>query len=89
MTCAGISGVQGSQAHSENESTGGLQQQKSERFYLYRRERLHSLECRGTQKEVVLWVRLGIGFYSFFALPESRDVSQVQTEVSWEGEVSP
>jgi hypothetical protein len=25
----------------------------------------------------------------FFALPGGRDVSQLQTEVSWEGEVSP
>jgi hypothetical protein len=32
---------------------------------------------------------VGIGFYSLFALPEGRDVSQVQTEVYWEGEVSP
>jgi hypothetical protein len=30
-----------------------------------------------------------LGFYSLFALPESRDVSQVQTEVCWEREVSP
>jgi hypothetical protein len=30
----------------------------------------------------------GVGFIAFFALPGSRDVSQVQTEVSWEGEVS-
>jgi hypothetical protein len=29
-----------------------------------------------------------LGFYSLFVLPEDRDVSQVQTEVSWE-EVSP
>jgi hypothetical protein len=29
------------------------------------------------------------GFMDFFALPGGRDVSQVQTEVSWEGEVSP
>jgi hypothetical protein len=28
-------------------------------------------------------------FIAFFVLPEGRDVSQVQTEVSWEGEVSP
>jgi hypothetical protein len=34
MTCAGISGAQGSWARSEDESTGGLQQQRSERFYL-------------------------------------------------------
>jgi hypothetical protein len=55
-----------------------------------RRERLHGEEWRGTQKLVVPWVRVGIGFYSIFcALPEGGDVSQVQTEVSWEGEVSP
>jgi hypothetical protein len=34
MTPAGISGLQSSWVHSENESTGGLQQQRSERFYL-------------------------------------------------------
>jgi hypothetical protein len=44
-----------------------------------RRERLHSGKCRGTWE----W-----GFIAFFALPEGGDVSQVQTEVSWEGEVS-
>jgi hypothetical protein len=31
----------------------------------------------------------GLGFIAFFALPGGRDVPQVQTEVSWEGEVSP
>jgi hypothetical protein len=38
-----ISGVQSSWAHSENESTGGLQQQRLERFLFVekRRERLH------------------------------------------------
>jgi hypothetical protein len=36
------------------------------------------------------WVRLEIGFYSLFCvLLEGRDVFQVQTDVSWEGEVSP
>jgi hypothetical protein len=34
MTQEGISGAQGSWAHSENESTGGLQQQRPEKFYL-------------------------------------------------------
>jgi hypothetical protein len=29
------------------------------------------------------------GFIAFFPLPGGRDVSQVQTEVSWDGEVSP
>jgi hypothetical protein len=29
------------------------------------------------------------GFIAFYALPEGRDVSQVQTEVSWEEEVFP
>jgi hypothetical protein len=43
---------------------------------------------RGTQKLVVLWVRLEIGFI-VFVLPKGEDVSQVQTDVSWEGEVSP
>jgi hypothetical protein len=31
----------------------------------------------------------GSGFYSLFLLPEGRDVSQVQIDVSWEGDVSP
>jgi hypothetical protein len=42
----------------------------------------------GTWKPVVLRVRLEIGFYSLFVLPRGGDVSQVQTNVSWEGEVS-
>jgi hypothetical protein len=29
------------------------------------------------------------GFIAFFLLPEGRDVSQVQTEVCWEGKMSP
>jgi hypothetical protein len=29
------------------------------------------------------------GFIDFFAFPEGRNVSQVQTEVSWEGEMPP
>jgi hypothetical protein len=36
---------------------------------------------------VVPWVRVGIGF--LIAFFEGSDVSQVQTEVSWEEEVSP
>jgi hypothetical protein len=45
-----------------------------------RRERLHSGECRGTQKPVVQWVRVGIGFYSLFLciLPEGKDAFQMQ-----------
>jgi hypothetical protein len=30
-----------------------------------------------------------LGFYSLFSLPEVGDVSLVQTDVSWEGEVFP
>jgi hypothetical protein len=45
--------------------------------------------CSRTQKPVVPWVRLEIGFYSLFVLPKGRDVSQVQTDISWEREVSP
>jgi hypothetical protein len=30
-----------------------------------------------------------LGFYSLVVLPQSGDVSQVQKDVSWEGEVSP
>jgi hypothetical protein len=41
--------------------------------------------CSGTQKPV----RLEIGFYSLFVWPEGRDVSQVQTDGFWEGEMSP
>jgi hypothetical protein len=58
-------------------------------FVEKRRERLHIGECKGTRKPVVPVVGVGIGFYNLFALPECRDVSQVQTEVSWEREVSP
>jgi hypothetical protein len=44
----------------------------------------------GNRKLVVLWVRLEIGFYSLFCvLPEGGDISQVWTDISWEGEVSP
>jgi hypothetical protein len=35
-------------------------------FVEKRRGRLHSGECRGTQKPVIPRVRLGIGFYSLF-----------------------
>jgi hypothetical protein len=55
-----------------------------------RRERLHGGGCRRTGN---WWSSVGQGgdwvFIAFFALPEGRDVSQVQTEVSWEEEVSP
>jgi hypothetical protein len=44
-----FSGVQGSWVHSEKESTGKHQQQRSERFYLQRRKRMLGA-CRGTQK---------------------------------------
>jgi hypothetical protein len=59
-------------------------------FVEKRRERLNSGECRGNQKLVVLWVRVGIGFYSFFfcVLPEGGDAFQMQTGISWGGEVS-
>jgi hypothetical protein len=30
-----------------------------------------------------------LGFIAFFVLPKGGDVSQVQTDISWEGEVSP
>jgi hypothetical protein len=33
-----------------------------------RREWRHSGECRGTRKPVIPWVRVRIGFYSFFFL---------------------
>jgi hypothetical protein len=46
--------------------------------------------CRGTWKPVVPWVRLEIAFYSLFCvLPEGGDISQEQTDVFGEGEVSP
>jgi hypothetical protein len=31
---------------------------------------------------VILWVRVGSGFYSLFALPDGRDAFQMQTGVS-------
>jgi hypothetical protein len=56
---------------------------------LERRKRLYG----GMQEDLETggqWVRLEIGFYSLFCvLLEGRDVFQVQTDVSWEGEVSP
>jgi hypothetical protein len=43
--------------------------------------------CRGTWKLVVPWGQIGNWvFIALFVLPEDRDV---QTDVSWEGEVSP
>jgi hypothetical protein len=45
--------------------------------------------CRGTLKLVVLWVRLETGFLQPFLLTKGRDVSRGQTEVSWEGDLSP
>jgi hypothetical protein len=35
-------------------------------FVEKRRERLHIGECKGTQKPVILWVKVGSGFYSLF-----------------------
>jgi hypothetical protein len=45
---------------------------------------------QGDQETVVLWVRVGIGFYSFFlcVLPEGGDAFQMQMGTSW-GEVCP
>jgi hypothetical protein len=49
------------------EIRGGLEQQRSEKFYWQRRERKGFMGSYSrTQKLVVLWVRLEIGFYSFF-----------------------
>jgi hypothetical protein len=54
--------VEGSWVHSENESRDGLQQQRSERFYLWRREERACMgACRGTLKSVVPWDRLEFG----------------------------
>jgi hypothetical protein len=50
-------------------------------FVEKRRERLHIGECRGTQKPVIPWVRVGSGFYSLFALPDGGDAFQMQTGV--------
>jgi hypothetical protein len=90
MTCVEIWGAQSSWACSENECTGRLQQQRSKRLYLYRREEKDCIvgNAGGPRN---WWSRgsgWGLGFHSLFSLPEGRDVSQVQTEVSWEGEVS-
>jgi hypothetical protein len=35
-------------------------------FVEKRKERLHIGECRGTWNPVILWVRVGNGFYSLF-----------------------
>jgi hypothetical protein len=48
------------------EIRGRVKQQRSEKFYLQRRERKGLMDsCSGTQKHVVPWDRLEIGFYSF------------------------
>jgi hypothetical protein len=74
--------------HSEIEIKGGLEQQRSEDFIC--REEKEKFTCSGTWKLVVPQVRLEIGFYSLFLkLPEGGGVSLVQTDVSWEEEVSP
>jgi hypothetical protein len=51
------------------EIKGGLKQQRSEKFYLQRRERKG---CMGScsKKLVVPWVKLEIRFYSFFYCPK-------------------
>jgi hypothetical protein len=58
-------------------------------FVENRRERLHGgiqgdPETGGPLGQVGNWV-----FIALFVLPKGGDVSQVQTEVSWEGEMSP
>jgi hypothetical protein len=58
-------------------------------FVEKRRERLHGgmqgdQETGGPRGQVGHWV-----FVTFFILPEGRNVSQVQTDISWEREVSP
>jgi hypothetical protein len=61
---------------------GRLEQQRSEKFYLQRRERKDCMgSCSGTQKLVVPWVRLEIGF----SLPKGRDFGGIDVK----GEVSP
>jgi hypothetical protein len=62
-----------------------------ERFYLQRREEKDCVvgNAGGPRNWWSLGLGWGLGFIAFFALPEGRDVSLVQTEVSWEGEVSP
>jgi hypothetical protein len=82
----GISDAQGPWACSENESRGRLQQQRLERFCLWRREEKDCIvgNAGGPGSQ---WSH---GFYSLFcALPEGVDVFQMQTGISWEGEVSP
>jgi hypothetical protein len=58
-------------------------------FLEKRRERLHIGECRGTGNWWSSGSGWGLGFIAFFCIAWVRDVSQVQTEVFWEGEVSP
>jgi hypothetical protein len=58
------------------EIKGGLEQLRSKRFYLQRRERKGCMgSCSRTWELVVPWVRLKTGFYSFFffLLPKGGD----------------
>jgi hypothetical protein len=55
-------------------------------FVEKRRERLH--HARGPGNRWSHGSGWKLGFCNLFILPESGVVSQVQTEVSWEGEVS-
>jgi hypothetical protein len=50
-----------------------------------RRESLHIRECREMGKPVILCVRVGSDFKSFFALPEDRDAFMMQAGISQRG----
>jgi hypothetical protein len=60
--------------------------------FIYREEK-RKTACWGMQGDLETCDPVGQGgewgFIAFFVLPGGRDVSQVQTEVSWEGEVFP
>jgi hypothetical protein len=76
------------------EIKGGLKEQGSKGF-ICREEKGCMGLCSRTWKPVVPWVRLEIGFYSFFYCPRVEilawmdvkgEVSALEIDVSWKGE---
>jgi hypothetical protein len=65
MTCAGISGAQGSWACSENEAQADSSSRGWKDFIVEKRKTAW-WGMQGTWKQVVPWIRVGIGFYSLF-----------------------
>jgi hypothetical protein len=68
MSCTGISGAQSSWARSENGVWQTPVTEVRKILFVRTEEKTAYGECRGTQKPVVLWVRLGFGFYSLFCI---------------------